>query len=181
MTEKEILTKVFDDNARAYDKYRPGYPIEIIDEIIQLSHINKEDSILEIGCGTGQISMNFLDRGFSLTAIEKGDALAKIAKEKMTNFPLGKVVNSSFEDWSSNQSFKLAISAQAFHWIEKEKGLKKIYDLLAKGGSIALIWNLDKSQHTDFWGETERCMKGICLPQKGKKDWKRLPMITSNI
>ena len=71
MPDKDKLTQVFDDNALAYDKYRPHYPKEVIDDLIDLAKLNRGDSILEIGCGTGQITLDFLQKGFQLTAIEK--------------------------------------------------------------------------------------------------------------
>ncbi len=153
------LVKVFDDNAQAYDRYRPRYPQEAIEDIIELSHLQKEDPILEIGCGTGQITLDFLQKGYPLTAIEKGAALADFAAANIAPFKDGKIITSSFEDWQSDEQFSLILSAQAFHWIEKKAGLEKILSLLKSNGALAWVWNLDRSQSSLFWEETNPVYK----------------------
>ena len=149
--EKNNLIKVFDNNAIAYDKFRPHYPSQLIDDLVNLSGIQSPEHILEIGCGTGQLTIDLLKRGYHVVAVEKGKHLAEITRNKLDKFQHGQVVVSAFEDWDSEKRFKLVVSAQAFHWIDKELGFKKVKDLLKKTGSIALIWNIDQSQHTDFW------------------------------
>ena len=63
----------------------------------------------------------------------------------------------------------MVISAQAFHWINKEKGIAKILNILDEKGSIGLIWNVDKSQQTDFWEETNLVYQRYLPMEKGQK------------
>lgn len=53
-----------------YERYRPLYPSEMFDDIFTYLNLNKEDSILEIGCGTGRprkaISIDCVWNGLSL-------------------------------------------------------------------------------------------------------------------
>ena len=149
--DKEQLINSFNSNALAYDKYRPTYPQILIEDLLDLSRISIQDKILEIGCGTGQISMEFIQRGYDLTAIEKGAALAELAHKKFNAAGIGEVVHSDFEKWETSDHFKLILSAQAFHWIDLALGVEKILELLEDNGYIALIWNIDKSQETAFW------------------------------
>jgi ubiquinone/menaquinone biosynthesis C-methylase UbiE len=46
----------FDDVAELYDKARPAYPTELIDDLVDLSSLSKESRVLEVGCGTGQLT-----------------------------------------------------------------------------------------------------------------------------
>lgn len=165
---RDKLVKVFDDNANSYDKYRPKYPKEVVKELIDLSHIESRDKILEIGCGTGQITMDFVKKGYEIVAIEKGKSLSKIASKKIERFDIGKIINSTFEDWIPSDKFKLVISAQAFHWIDKKIGFNKILNLLKDNGSIGLIWNVDKSQETDFWKQASKVYEKY-LPKKKRQ------------
>jgi len=166
--ERDKLVKVFDNNAIAYDKYRPSYPNEAVEELIELSQIGTNDKLLEIGCGTGQITIDFLKRGYEVIAIEKGASLSKIAKSKVEKYGKGQIINASFEAWMPNEKFKLMISAQAFHWIDKEKGIDKTLGLLEGNGAIGLIWNVDESQETEFWRQTSRVYEKY-LPLKQKR------------
>jgi ubiquinone/menaquinone biosynthesis C-methylase UbiE len=152
---KDKLTKVFDDYAVLYDKYRPRYPMELVEQLIEISQIKKGDKVLEIGCGTGQLTMDFIKKGYAITAIEKGKSLSAITANKIKPYGIGQIIHSKFEEWESDTKFKLMISAQAFHWIDKKVGFDKTLDVLEKDGAIALIWNLDQSQNTAFWKRTK--------------------------
>lgn len=54
----------FNEIAREYDRYRPRYPEQLFTDILELTDIKPSDSILEIGCGTGQATNGFVDLGF---------------------------------------------------------------------------------------------------------------------
>ncbi|MEM9888892.1 MAG: class I SAM-dependent methyltransferase [Bacteroidota bacterium] len=165
---RDKLVKVFDDNANSYDKYRPKYPNEVIEELIDLSQIKAKDKILEIGCGTGQITIDFVKRGYEVVGIEKGESLSRIASNKIEKYGIGKIINSTFEDWVTSEKFKLVIAAQAFHWIDKKRGINKILRLLKDNGSIGLIWNVDKSQETEFWEQTSKVYDKYLPKKKGQ-------------
>lgn len=166
---RDKLVKVFDENANSYDKYRPKYPNELVEELIDLSQLKTTDKILEIGCGTGQITIDFIKRGYEIIAIEKGEFLSRIAKKNIKQYGIGKIINSKFEEWITTEKFKLMISAQAFHWIDKKKGIDKTINLLNDNGSIGLIWNVDKSQKTDFWKQTGEIYDRYLPKKKGQR------------
>lgn len=140
------------------------YPAELIQDVIEWSNLQPGDRILEIGCGTGQLTMDFLRRGYSVVAVEKGPALAQMTAEKMENFAGSRVDVGAFEAWRSNERFPLAISGQAFHWIDAEPGIRKVKTHLQRGGCIALAWHIDESQRTSFWAKTNEFYK-VYLPE----------------
>jgi trans-aconitate methyltransferase len=145
---------IFDENAVSYDKYRPGYPQQMLNDLFHLGKLQNDDSVLEIGCGTGQLTLDLLDRGLNVTALEVGKNLTDLATRKLAEYSNVTFINSSFEEWITNAKFDLVVSAQAFHWIKTDFGIKKSLGYLQDDGSIALIWNLDVSQNTDFWEKT---------------------------
>lgn len=133
----------FDEVAPLYDRVRPGYPDELIEEMIRVAGTPAEGDVLEIGCGTGQLTKALAARGFRVTAIELGEHLAHIAAENLRRFSNVRIVRAAFESWESERSrFDLVCSAQAFHWIDPEIGYTKVRDLLRPHGRLALLWNL---------------------------------------
>jgi len=170
MKGREKLVQVFDNNALAYDKYRPTYPKELVEDLISLSQINLDDQILEIGCGTGQITMDFVKRGYQVTAVEKGKHLAEIATNKIARFGTGQVIQASFEEWIPSHKFKFIVSAQAFHWIDKQVGINKVLRLLNDDGALGLVWNVDKSQNTAFWQQTSGVYEKYLPMRAGSKN-----------
>jgi SAM-dependent methyltransferase len=145
------LRTTFDGAADIYGQVRPSYPEEIIEEIILLSGLSREGRILEVGVGTGQITLPFAKRGYEITGLELGSALAEQARKNLAAYPNVKVETTAFEEWRSEEKFDLLLSAQAFHWIDTDVGVSKAAEVLKESGAIALVWNLDVSQETDFY------------------------------
>ena len=136
------LRLTFDEDEENYDKWRPKYCPELFEDIIQYSKLNKTDSALEIGCGTGQATEPFLKIGCNITAVEYGSNLAKYISNKYKHYSNLKVENTQFEDFDyTKNSINLVYSATAFHWIPEEIAYTKVFDMLVSGGSIALFWN----------------------------------------
>ncbi len=155
MTNKNKLVSIFNENADLYDKYRPGYSDDVIDHIISSSGMKRGAHILEIGCGTGQITKPFAEKGFKILCLEKGKKLARLASSNLNQFSEIEVNNIAFENWEPlNNHFDLFLSAQAFHWIKTDLGIKIAGDVLKKDGTLCLVWHLDKSQDTEFWKAT---------------------------
>jgi ubiquinone/menaquinone biosynthesis C-methylase UbiE len=156
MTEPDTLRDSFNAVADLYDEVRPGYPEHIIEAAISLAQLPPGAKILEIGCGSGQITIPFATRGYEIVALEPGPALAALAAEKCRSYTRVEVVAQTFESWAVREAmFDLVLSAQAFHWIAPECGLTKAAIALKSGGGIALIWNFDVSEDTAFWQATQ--------------------------
>jgi SAM-dependent methyltransferase len=155
MSDEVPLHATFDRVASLYDEVRPGYPDVIIDAVIELSGLPAEGHILEIGCGTGQITWPFARRGYAILALELGSALATLAAEHLRPYAQARVVLVAFETWPIEQeAFDLVLSAQAFHWIDPAFGLARAAEALKPQGAIALVWHLDRSENTDFYQAT---------------------------
>ena len=134
---------LFDQAAAAYDEARPGYPPELIDKLVKAAQLPTTARILEIGCGTGQITRPLAERGYEIIAVELGEHLARMTADNLVRFPKVQVIHSSFEEWiADEQPFDLALSAQAFHWIDPEVGYPKIRHLLKDNGHLAVVYNL---------------------------------------
>ncbi len=132
---------LFDGVVADYAEARPGYPIELLHDIIEMTGINSNSHVLEIGCGTGQATQLFVDNGFEVTAVELGEKLAAYTRDKFKDFTRFKVINLPFEDYRTEQKYNLIFAASAFHWIDPSKGFPLIHSLLEKDGWLALFWN----------------------------------------
>ena len=151
MTFDRRLRTTFNDVAKLYDEARPGYPEQLVEDVIALSEIPPGGSILEIGCGTGQATLPFARRGYSMLCVELSRELAALAAEHCRPYPDVEIQNISFEEWPlRRKAFDLAISAQAFHWIPPEIGYPKAAASLKDTGSIALFWNHSPGPDTPF-------------------------------
>ena len=145
------LRASFDQVADEYDAIRPGYPVALIDDIVALAALPSPAHILEIGCGTGQATQPFAERGHRLTCLDIGAALLAIARRKFAAYPNVQFHHAAFEDWPAEPgTFDLVMSATAFHWIAPEVGYPKAAVLLKKTGGLAIFANEHRPMLPEF-------------------------------
>lgn len=132
--------KVFDGVAAEYDRNRPMYPDELVDQACQVAGIGAGDRVLEIGCGTGQLTRSLAARGLRVTALEPGGNLIALARQNLEGAGAVDFVSARFEDASlPRERFRAVFSASALHWVDPEVSWRKIADVLVPGGTLALI------------------------------------------
>lgn len=147
-------SKRFDQAAEYYDKYRPSYPKEIIDKIVNESNINDSSQLLEIGAASGKATELFVKRGFKIHCIEPGENLARIGEKRFKKTGRVSYVVKRFEEWEGmKESCDLIYSAQAFHWVPQPEGFERCNRLLRKNGKLALLWNVYISNDTKLDSE----------------------------
>jgi SAM-dependent methyltransferase len=132
--------KVFNQVAAAYDRHRPTYPEQLIDLACRVAGLDRGDQVLEIGCGTGQLTRSLLARGLRVTAIEPGAQLAGLAQRRLGGLGELELVNARFEDARlPHEHFRAVFSASAIHWVDPDVGWQRAADALVPGGTLALI------------------------------------------
>jgi SAM-dependent methyltransferase len=132
--------KVFDAVAAEYDRNRPAYPGELVDQACRVAGIAAGDPVLEIGCGSGQLTRSLVARGLRVTALEPGMNLVALARKNLADAATVEFSNARFEDAPCpREHFRAVFSASALHWVDPEVGWRKIADVLAPGGTLALI------------------------------------------
>jgi len=92
------MSSVFDEAAELYDAVRPGYPPELFDDITELTGLGPGFRVLEVGCGTGQATVGFAERGCEVACVDPSSSLVEVARRKLEGYPVEFIV-SRFEDW----------------------------------------------------------------------------------
>jgi SAM-dependent methyltransferase len=132
--------KVFNEVAAEYDRNRPAYPDALVDQACEVAGIGDGDRVLEIGCGTGQLTRSLLARGLRVTALEPGDQLIRIAEENLENAGEVEFVHARLEDTPPpRDSYDAVFSASAIHWVDPDLSWRKVADSLAPKGTLALM------------------------------------------
>ena len=128
----------FGSVAAAYDQFRPGYPDQLFEDLLELAPGNR---VLDVGSGTGRAAMGFASRGAHVVGIEHDPEMAAVASERGREFDLQMVV-SRFEDYHPEpDSFDLVTCAQAWHWIDPIRGEAVAADALVPNGALCIWWN----------------------------------------
>ena len=130
----------FDLVADDYNEYRTAYPQQVVAALIALSHLHHGSRVLEIGCGTGQLSVPLAQHGIELLALELGPHLAAHARRNLKRFPHAHVEVSAFEVWPlPPQQFDAVVSASAFHWLDPAVRFSKSAQALQPGGCLTIL------------------------------------------
>lgn len=129
------LGAVFDTVAAEYDAHRPTYPEELIDSAC--AGLAAGDPVLEVGCGTGQLTRSLLARGLQVTAVDPGSRLLAVAAEQLREVRL---VHAPFETADLPvEQFRALFSASAFHWVDPDLSWSRAANSLRPGGTLGLI------------------------------------------
>ncbi len=135
-------SEMFTHAAEYYDKYRPGYPQEIIDSLISVTGISECSDLLEIGCGSGKATGQLIGNGFNILGIDPGEDLIRIGNERFKNESV-RFEKGRFEEYDfGQQKFDVIYAAQSFHWVPQSIGYRKCFDSLKDNGYIVLFWNM---------------------------------------
>ena len=143
---------VFDLVAEDYDRHRPTYPDVLVDRACEGAGIGPGAAVLEIGCGTGQLTRSLLARGLRVTAVEPGQQLIARAGDQLNGVGEVQFVNARLENASLPRAHYSAVfSASAIHWIDPDVSWRKAADALVDRGSLALVsyFGLDDPRSAD--------------------------------
>lgn len=122
-----------------YERTRAGYPKQVIDHLFDTAGLEKGSRVLEVGCGTGQLTVDLARRDVELTAIDIGAAMAAATSEKVKEYGV-EVEHCPFETFDAPEGWLDAlVSATAFHWIDPDTAWTKAAALLRPGGWIAIL------------------------------------------
>jgi SAM-dependent methyltransferase len=120
--------------AEAYERFRPGYPAELVDIVMTYAG-QPVRTALEIGAGTGKATRLFAQRGITVTATEPdGAMLTELRKHVPTNVT---TVQATFEDLRPGGRYGLVYAAAALHWTKPEGRWSRMAALLEPGGVFA--------------------------------------------
>lgn len=130
---------VFDAIADRYAARRPTYPEALFDALAAYGGLRPGSRVLEIAPGTGQASVPMARRGWAVTAVERGPAMAALARRALVGTD-AEVVVSAFEDWPlPERPFDAVVCATAWHWIAPAVRLVRAAGALRPGGSLAIV------------------------------------------
>ncbi|RYC07243.1 class I SAM-dependent methyltransferase [Nocardioides zhouii] len=123
----------FGSVAAAYERYRPGYPEDLVDGVLAYAG-RPVATALEIGAGTGKATRAFAARGLDITASEPDAAMLAELRRRV---PGVATVRATFEELPLTTTYDLVYAAAALHWTRPEGRWERMAALLGPGGVVA--------------------------------------------
>ncbi|WP_315764368.1 MULTISPECIES: class I SAM-dependent methyltransferase [unclassified Bradyrhizobium] len=131
----------FNQVADVYQASRPGYPDALIDDVIAYAAIGPDDSMLEVGCGTGQATISFAKKGCAILATDPGAEMLRGAREYLREFGNVDYLQTTFEALPDTYTgcFRLIVAAQCWHWVAPDVRFTKAAKVLSPNGALAVF------------------------------------------
>lgn len=131
-----------------YNATRKADPF-IASRILDLLQCEKDDKLLDIGCGTGNYTIALSESELNICGIEPSGLMLNEAKSKNPeiSWTIGNAEKLPFE----NDNFDFAIATLTIHhWKDLEKGFSEIRRILKPSGKF-LIFTSTSEQMENYW------------------------------
>jgi SAM-dependent methyltransferase len=142
VTVDQERARSFGTVAAEYDRVRPGYPAEMVTDVLAYAGLAPGVRALEVGAGTGKATLAFAERGVPVTAVEPDVEMAKVLRRNTSGHDV-EVRIGLFEDFRDGASYGLINCGSAWHWVDPAVRWDLAARALVPGGAIALFWNRD--------------------------------------
>jgi SAM-dependent methyltransferase len=132
-------------DAAAYDAGRPRYGEPVVTALREHLELGPGSPVLELGAGTGQLSVALLEAGLDLTAVEPlgptrellraAIGAERVREGRAEQIPL------------AEDSVEAVFAADAFHWFDETRAMPEIKRVLRPRGGVAILRTVPKLDH----------------------------------
>lgn len=158
MERREILRMAFNDDAGRYDLTRPRYPDDLYNDLAAYAELRPRAAVFEIGCGTGQATLQMAARGWAVHAVDVGDRLAEYAARRLVSFPRVEVEQAAFDEMPLPARTYAAVTAfTSFHWLDPVVRVQRAAALLEPGGCLAIVDTHHVAGSDPFFAKATGC------------------------
>ena len=141
----------FDGQASDFDR-RAGLPPDaaaaVVDAIVEIAGLEAGSRVLDLGAGTGQRAMQFLERGFSCTALDESPAMLEVLREKAIARGLSPdtVVADAGKRWPMDDgAANLVFGSRSLHWLSPEHVCAEAFRVASREGCAILVGRVERS------------------------------------
>jgi ubiquinone/menaquinone biosynthesis C-methylase UbiE len=144
MADLEFRRDLYHGTARDYDQFRVPYPRSMIDDLAERTGADGRGRLLDIACGTGQITFALAGRFGEIWAADQEPDMTSLVAQKAGAAGLShiQVLTSSVEDLSAPEgSFDLVAIGNAFHRLPRGAVAASALRWLRPGKFLALLYS----------------------------------------
>lgn len=161
----------FSDRVEDYIRYRPSYPVQVIDVLEQDCGLTPEAVIADIGSGTGILSTLLLAKGNVVFGVEPNLEMRSAAQRLLHAYPGFRSINGTAEATGlAASSIDLIVAAQAFHWFDAPRARDEFSRVLRPDGWVALVWNQRRHSAVGFLAAYEELLQASAGDYKAVRE-----------
>ena len=139
----------FTGRVAEYEKYRLGYPVEVLDVLRKHCDLRAADVIADVGAGTGMVAKLFLDAGHRVVAVEPNAEMRAACVRALGGYAELQVVDAGAEATGlAAGSIDVVCVGRAFHWFDQARALEEFRRVLKPGGWVVVLANRRRQSGT---------------------------------
>ena len=144
-------TQRFSNRVEDYARFRPGYPLEVLETLRMECGLTPASVIADVGCGTGILSRLFCQAGNRVYGVEPNAAMLEAARKSLRECETFVAVSGRAETTTLKAaSVDFVTAAQAFHWFDVSQTRREFARILKPGGWVVLLWNERRTEASPF-------------------------------
>jgi SAM-dependent methyltransferase len=141
----------FSSRVADYVRYRPGYPLALVDLLRRECGLSPRHVVADVGSGTGLLGKIFLDHGNRVIGVEPNAEMRAAGDDLLAGYAAFSSVAGSAEATTlAESSVDFVTAAQAFHWFEPAAARAEFARILRPGGWVVVAWNDRRIAETAF-------------------------------
>ena len=152
-------TSRFSDRVENYVRYRPGYPVEVLQTLGVECGLKAGQVIADIASGTGIWTRMLLEKGNRVFGVEPNPEMRAAGERLLAGFPNFTSLSGTAEATTlADHSVDLVTAAQAAHWFDRVRSRTEFVRILKPGGWLVLLWNERRTDSTPFLRKYEQLL-----------------------
>ncbi|MBQ8982338.1 MAG: class I SAM-dependent methyltransferase [Lachnospiraceae bacterium] len=127
-----------------YETKVEKYFFDVVTKYYYLDYVRQGDKVLDIGAGTGRLSIACYDKGAKVTAVDTSESMLDVLLQKASEIETVIVQDEKLP--FSDDSFDVVVSCDAMiHFMDWEKFFEEHVRVLKRGGYI--VYNMYNAEH----------------------------------
>jgi SAM-dependent methyltransferase len=140
----QFRTDLYRGTASYYDRFRPGYPPDLVEDLTRRSGADGTGTLIDLACGTGQLAFALHQHFGQTWAVDQEAGMVNLVRAKAQAAGVDSIrpVVSAVEDFDAPPAgFDLAVMGNAFHRVRRSTVAANILRWLRPGRCLALAWS----------------------------------------
>jgi SAM-dependent methyltransferase len=149
--------------ANVYNKRWTGFAKQVAPVILDFYSDTKNgkanEPILDLGCGTGQLALHFLEKGYRVVGIDGSEYMLRYANENTKKFVdnnQAKLIRGNVADFDLDEKFGLVVSTfDTLNHLSNEEELVSCFECAASVGDGYFIFDLNTRAGLNRWNNIQ--------------------------